>query len=342
MKLLRIVLACGIVAAGCGMLLSLRRQRSFLGEVVVITGGSRGLGLELARQFGRDGALPVLLARDEEELAKAVDELSASGIEARSWRCDLCDSGEINRVIHEIAESCGGIDLLVNNAGQMLVGPLATMTKEDFERGLAIHLWAPLHAARAALPFLRNAKKPGIVNIVSIGGRIAVPHMAPYCVSKFALAGWSAAIQAELALQGISVTTVFPGLMRTGSHVNAKFKGDAQKEFTWFSIAAGFPGISIDPGRAASRIVAAARNGSPELIIGWSAKTATVIDALIPGVTRRMIALANRFLPSGDGDGAARSGWRSCPRWGPDLLTILADRNIDRFNQRPVSEDGPR
>src|SRR5436309_7591109 len=107
------------------------------------------------------------------------------------------------------------------------------MTVEDFEETMRVHFWGPLYATLAALPHLRKQDTGRIVNISSIGGRIAVPHLAPYSASKFALAGLSDGLRTELAREGIYVTTVFPGLMRTGSHVNAQFKGKRRAEFTW-------------------------------------------------------------------------------------------------------------
>ena len=113
-----------------------------------------------------------------------------------------------------------------------------------------------------------------IVNITSIGGRVAVPHLAPYSASKFALTGLSDAVRAELAPYGIRVTTVSPGLMRTGSPVNAQVKGQHEAEYAWFAIADSLPGFSI-VGRARRRqILSACRYGDPELTITLPARSA--------------------------------------------------------------------
>src|SRR6201982_336127 len=98
-----------------------------------------------------------------------------------------------------------------------------------------------------------------IVNISSMGGKVAMPHFAPYSASKFALTGFSDAIRSELARENIHVTTVAPGLMRTGSHVNAQFKGEHDAEFGWFAAASGMPLISMNAERAARKILAACR-----------------------------------------------------------------------------------
>src|SRR5204862_4688180 len=134
--------------------------------------------------------------------------------------------------------------VLINNAGVITVGPFEDFSKADFDEAMAIHFWAALYTLKAALPHMRKAGGGRVVNISSIGGKVGVPHLAAYCASKFALTGFSQSIRAELAKDNIRVTTVAPGLMRTGSHVNAKFKGNHAAEFAWFSVSSGTPLIS--------------------------------------------------------------------------------------------------
>ncbi|MBV8097744.1 MAG: SDR family oxidoreductase, partial [Verrucomicrobia bacterium] len=223
---------------------------SFARKIVVITGGSRGLGLALARRLAREKADLAIIARDEDELAAARSELTGYGSLVTTWPCDLRNEAQLRATIQEIGKRSGKIDVLINNAGEIVVAPLAAVNGDDFARALDIHFWAPLTAIFAALPFLRGRSAAWIINIASFGGRVAVPHLAPYCVSKFALAGLSESLGAELSAENIFVTTVTPGLMRTGSHKNALFKGDHRKEFTWFSLGAANPLISMGADRA--------------------------------------------------------------------------------------------
>ena len=129
--------------------------------------------------------------------------------------------------------------------GIIEVGPLEHMQRADFERAMNLHFWAPFNLIRQAIPHFRRRGEGRIVNIASIGGKMAVPHLAPYCASKFALVGLSDALRTELARDNIHVTTVTPGLMRTGSQGNAKFKGDQLAEYTWFSLSTALPLASI-------------------------------------------------------------------------------------------------
>jgi short-subunit dehydrogenase len=124
---------------------------------------------------------------------------------------------------------------------------------------------APVRLALAALPVMREQSHGRIVTITSLGGKIAVPHLVPYCAAKFAAVGFSEGLRAELGRDPVTVTTVVPGLMRTGSHVQALFTGQADKEFTWFSLGASLPLVSMDAERAARQIVEGVRRRGAEI-----------------------------------------------------------------------------
>jgi NAD(P)-dependent dehydrogenase (short-subunit alcohol dehydrogenase family) len=219
-----------------------------------------------------------------------------------------------------VLERWPAVDVLINNAGIIQVGPLEHMTLEDFENAMATHFRGPLHLMYECVPSMRRRGFGRIVNIASIGGRVAVPHMAPYSASKFALVGLSDAIRSELAQHGIRVTTVSPGLMRTGSPLNAEFKGQHQREYTWFALSDSLPGVTISAERAARRIIEACRYGDPELTITLVAKIATRMNHLAPGVTGRLMAIANRLLPAPTSDAAGDRRHR-----GRDSQTALTD-----------------
>lgn len=315
------------------------RRYSLRGKIVLITGGSRGLGLVLARQIHRQGGRVALLARNRDELARARQQL---GEDVLTLECDLRDPMQIDQAVRATTDHFGGIDVVINNAGIIEVGPYEHMMREDYERALAVHFWAPYHITMAALPHLRRRPEARIVNITSIGGKIAVPHLAPYCASKFAAIGFSDSIRAELAREHIYVTTVAPGMMRTGSHVNAQFKGDHGAEFSWFAASAALPLFSISAERAAAAIVGACKRGQPFLGLGLPAKIAIAANGIAPNALARAMNIAARFLPRSTGSAGdeLRSGWRSrahsnVPQW----VTHFADRNIERNNE---SNGAPR
>jgi short-subunit dehydrogenase len=275
----------------------MRSDFSFAGKSVVITGGSRGLGLAIARQIAQEGGRLALLARDEKELARACAELRALGGEALAVPCDLLDRGQSLGAIETVMDHYGAIDVLINNAGIIEIGPLEHMRRTDFEKSMHLHFWAPYNLIRQTIPHMCRAGGGRIVNISSIGGRLAVPHMAPYSASKFALVGLSDAFRTELARDGIKVTTVTPGLLRTGSQLNATFKGNHGAEFTWFSLSAALPLSAVAGDRAAQMIVEACRRGQSSLIIGLPARIAIASNALFPSLTGEFMKLVNRLLP---------------------------------------------
>jgi NAD(P)-dependent dehydrogenase (short-subunit alcohol dehydrogenase family) len=328
------------VGAGVGCLaaaraLRARRAIDFAGTTVMIFGGSRGLGLALAREFSRQGAHVVLAARNEQELERAAADIERLGGAVTTISCDLEDRGQIERTIQRIAHDRGTIDVLVNNAGIIQVGPLEHMALEDFEHAMRTHFWGPLIAIRAALPHMRGGAQR-IVNISSIGGKVAVPHLLPYTASKFALTGLSEGLRSELGPDGFAVTTVCPGLMRTGSTYNATFKGQHRREFAWFHLSSAMPGFSIAAARAARQIVDACRHGDPELVLTPAARLAVIANGLSPSLTARALALANWLLPApGEGGDRARSGWQSVSRYVPSAMTRLADRATIEHNELP-------
>jgi NAD(P)-dependent dehydrogenase (short-subunit alcohol dehydrogenase family) len=333
------VLAAGVALAtlaASARALRRRRPLALRDKVAVITGGSRGLGLLMARELAAAGARLALLARDPGELDLARRELAAlGGHRVLAIPCDVGKEDEVRWAIDAAAERFGRLDILINNAGVIQVGPLDHMTLEDFEEALRVHFWGPLYATMAALPHLRRQETARIVNIASIGGRIAVPHLAPYSASKFALVGLSDGLRAELAKEKIFVTTVCPGLMRTGSHVNARFKGKRDEELAWFAVSDSLPLASMAGRRAARRIVEACRYGEPSLTLTLPARAGEIASVLAPNLTARLMELAVRLLPGpvGEEGDEARPGWQGTSRWVPSLLTRLADRAAVENNE---------
>jgi NAD(P)-dependent dehydrogenase (short-subunit alcohol dehydrogenase family) len=309
-------------------------QYTLRDKVAMISGGSRGLGLVLARHICKQGGKVALLARDPEELARAKADLTARGGKVLAVECDLLDGEQIQAAVRRVIDHFDKIDILINNAGIIEVGPLDHMTREDYDRAMRLHFWAPYELISQIVPEMRIWGGGRIVNITSVGGKVAVPHFAPYSASKFALTGFSDAVRTELARDNIQVTTVAPGLMRTGSHINAKFKGNHGAEFAWFSASAGAPLISMNADRAARKILAACRRGQPSLTLTFAARGAILGNALFPNLTGYMMKFVNRFLPeaSGETGNQSRAGGH-LPRRAPEWLTRMADQAVARNNE---------
>ena len=322
-----------LAAAGVGALLVAKsakqsvRHFEWAGKVVLITGASRGLGLVIARQLAKAGAQLAICGRDQATLEEARAELNAFAVP-----CDVRVKAEVEDMIRRVIENYGVIDVLINNAGTIGVGPQQSMTDADFEDALKIHFWGPYFTSMAVLPHMRSRKQGRIVNITSIGARVSVPHMLPYSSGKFAGYAFSRGLRYEVRRDGVLVTTVVPGLMRTGSPRNADFKGNSPDEYAWFKIADSLPFLSIGAEEAATEILAATQRGDIELTLSGPAKLAVLADNLLPELSGELATIATALLPKGNGQ-TANKGRNVETKWSENVLTAPSDAAAAANNQ---------
>jgi short-subunit dehydrogenase len=328
-----------LLGAGIGVCVATilrRRTPTFaLGDkTVFVTGGSRGLGFLMAQEFARRGARVAISARRADELQRALTQLRRITSNVLAIEGDITMRDEAENAVQRIAAELGPVDVLVNNAGTITVGPMETMTIDEYRDSINTHFWGPYFSSMAVLPGMKKRRRGRIVNISSVGGKLAVPHLLPYSVGKFALTGFSEGLHAELRKDNIYVTTVCPGLMRTGSPRNATFKGKHKAEYAWFSISDALPLISMSASRAARQIVNATRRGDAELVLSLPAKLAVILHGLFPGTVADMLSLANEMLPEPGGiDTNARTGQQSASRLSPSFLTILNEEAAAENNE---------
>ena len=333
-------IAAAAIGIGAALVAAERARRAraidFRGRVVLITGGSRGLGFVLARQLAHEGARLALVARTADDLEAAAAKLREAGADLITVTCDVGDREQASDAVKRVVQHFGRLDVVINNAGVIQVGPVQHMTYEDFQQAMAVHFWGPLHMMLAAMPHMSARGGGRIVNISSIGGRLAVPHLAPYSASKFALVGLSEALRAELAQDHILVTTVSPGLMRTGSPPRAEVKGNHEAEHTWFEISDSIPLLTIGAERAAAKIIDACRYGDPELTITPQAKLAVALHGVAPGLSMRMMTIVNWLLPRpvGPEGNQAKEGREAETRLTRSPLTALTRAAARRNNER--------
>jgi short-subunit dehydrogenase len=329
----------GWIGAGIGVLMVANAVYHELtkfqtqGKVVLITGGSRGLGLVLAREFASRGAKLALCARSADKLEIARQELEHSGVEVITRPADLTNQHEVKSVIDDVVRHYGKIDVLVNNAGIIQVGPVANMEIADYEEAMKINFWAPLYAIHASLPYFRKQGGGRIVNITSIGGKIAVPHLLPYSASKFAAVGLSEGLNAELKRNNIHVTTVVPNLMRTGSPRNISVKGDHEKEYAMFKVVGSSPLLSQDAETAAKNIVNAMERGESEAILSLSGRLASIVKGVAPGWVGTLMTLANNFLPDPTSGTATKKGYEVESPLSQGRIASYSDRAAVKNNE---------
>jgi NAD(P)-dependent dehydrogenase (short-subunit alcohol dehydrogenase family) len=295
-------IAAGVLGAAAAYALFPRRpKRSRETKVVLITGGSRGLGLALAERYGRSGAKLILAARNQDELTSARSILLErnaiqSADDVLLVPADLTDPSQASSLIEQALFRFWRIDILINVAGIIEVGPVENQPLSAFQRAMDTNFFAALHTIQAVMPHMLRNRSGNIVNITSIGGKFAMPHLLPYSASKFALVGFSEGLHSELRHKGIRVTTVCPGLMRTGSHIQAQFVGDQKKEARWFTLSATTPGLATSAAHAANRIYSAVAAGRAEITITPQAWLAARMTGLAPATTQYFASLANEYI----------------------------------------------
>ncbi len=325
--------------AGIGLLLianAIFRQVtrfSVKDKVVLITGGSRGLGLVLARELAKRGARLAICARSADKLELARQELEHLGAKVIALPVNLTDRNEVKAMIQDVVRYYKRIDVLINNAGIIQVGPLETMGMEEYEQAMNTHFWGPLYAIDATLPYFRKQGEGRIVNITSIGGKISVPHLLPYSASKFALVGLSEGMHTELKKHNIHVTTVVPNLMRTGSPRNITVKGDHEGEYAWFKTAGSLPLLSQDAETSAREIIHALEHHESETILSLSGKVATVVKAIAPGWVSLALSVADKLLPQNKGNLESKKGYQAESARSGGMIARRSDEAAMKNNE---------
>lgn len=312
------------------------RRDELAGEVALITGASRGLGLLLAHELARRSVKLVICARDEAELTRASGRLRDRGAEVTAVPCDVADEAAPQLLVQTALDRYGKLDILVSNAGIITVAGIEGLAAADFQTAVEVMTLAPVRLTLAALEVMRKQDHGRIVTITSVGGKVSVPRLLPYSVAKFGEVAFSEGLRAELGDGPITVTTVVPGLMRTGSQEHAWFSGRPASEYSWFSLAASLPLVSMDAERAARRIVTAAAAGQPELILTPLAQIAARGAAVSPRLTSSLLHLTHRLLPKPGDRRRMTQGQHLRPAMDERVfgwLTSLGRSAARRFNQ---------
>lgn len=309
--------------------------------LALVVGGSRGLGLAAARELAARGHRLALTARDADDLERAAEQLRSEGATVEVHACDVRDDAGIEAMVALVEQQSGPIEVLLHVAGVIQVGPLAAMNRDDFTEAIDIMLWGPINTALALTPRMVARGRGQIGVVTSVGGLIPAPHLLPYSTAKFGATGFVRGLRSELAGTGVTVTAIEPGLMRTGSHLNALFVGDQGREFAWFSAAASLPLLSMNADRAAGQIVDAVLAGRAVVQPTALAKVAQRVDALAPRATSLLLATVTRLLPDAPASQAhekvpghvAEQRLRPRTRTQLDRLTTLGRRAAHRLNQ---------
>lgn len=266
-------------------------------ETVLITGASQGIGKATTQLFASKGYNVVLAARHADRLQNLAQEIESQGTAALAVPTDVRDPEQVKNLVEKAIAHFGAIDILINNAGVYLLGPVEEFSLEDWHTCIDTNLWGYIHTIYAILPHFLARKKGTIVNVGSIGGKIPIPYQTIYTASKYAVTGLTEALHAELTPKGIQVCGIHPNLIKTDLMERAIFRGKNQEDFQQrhdlVENAVKSPLLET-PEKVAQAIFDAVKHKKPDVLVG-SAKLSNASYKLLPDfmqwVFRRAFAM---------------------------------------------------
>lgn len=203
----------------------------FAGKVAVVTGAGSGIGRSTALLLARLGATVHAADLDSESAARVVREIEAAGGRAVAHAVDVSDAAEVETLAEEVYADHGAVDILHNNAGIGVGGPVEDTTLEDWQRVVAVNLMGVVHGVHSFVPrMLRQGRPANIVNTASMAGLVPIADMVPYATTKHAVVGLSESLHAELSPRGIRVSAICPGIINTNIVASARVRGDLARD----------------------------------------------------------------------------------------------------------------
>jgi 3-dehydrosphinganine reductase len=258
----------------------------FKNKIIIITGGSSGVGKDLAVRLARLGAHLALIARDEKKLKTAQKEIRDICSQARTieiFPCDVSDSGAVNKTFSEIADRFGSMDILINSAGILRESYFELQSLDTFHEVININFFGTLHCIKAVLPFFKKQKNGRIVNISSVAGLMGVFGYSAYCASKHAVVGLTASLRAEFRPQNIWFHIVCP----------PEFSSPMVDEINTYRtpenkvLAQTIPVMTSES--VADAIIKGIQKNQYEIIPGIPARALTRMDKIFPAIGRAIV-----------------------------------------------------
>jgi short-subunit dehydrogenase len=256
-----------------------------MASTAIITGASQGIGKATALLFARQGYDLILAARQADRLESVAAEVQALGRSALAVPTDVRQPDQVNALVHKALDRYGAIDVLINNAGIYLLGPVEECSLSDWHQIIDTNLWGYIHMIQALLPHFLERGAGMIVNVGSIGGKIPIPYQVPYTTSKYAVTGLTESLHAELAPKGIHVCGIHPNFIKTNLMERAIFRGkgeqDAIERHNLVEKALKIP-VLENPEDVAKAIWDAVKHQHSDVLVG-SAKVSKASYQLFPG-----------------------------------------------------------
>jgi short-subunit dehydrogenase len=256
---------------------------SLEGKVVAITGASRGIGRALAHAYGKRGAKVALLARDAQALTEVSRELTATGVTACAFRCDVSSDGECRVAVAAVRARFGRIDVLVSNAGITLLSPVASLSLQTLREVIEVNLLGPLRLIQLVLPEMQERGEGQIVVVSSVAAMRALPGLGGYSATKAGLHALTDALRVELEGSGIDVIAVAPGKTTTDILKSARGAGGGRRPLVKLQ-----PSMTAD--YVAAQIARASERRTRRVTLGLGAHLIELVQRLSPAMTDRLAA----------------------------------------------------
>lgn len=257
-----------------------------MAPTVLVTGASEGIGKATALLFAHKGYNLVLAARRAEPLETVVQKVEQLDCSALGIPADVREPEQVKALVQKALDRYGSVDVLINNAGIYVSGPVEEFSLEDWHQTVDTNFWGYVHTIQALLPYFLARGSGTIVNLSSIGGKVALPYVTPYCASKFAVTGLTKSLHAELSPRGIQVCGIYPNLIKSNFSERAIFRGrnaqDAQARRDQLETILKTPFVE-KPEDVAKAIWDAVDRQKPEMVVG-SANLGATIDRVFPGL----------------------------------------------------------
>lgn len=261
-------------------------------KVAIVTGGSEGIGEAIAARFAKENYHVVIAARDAAKLTKVASQLKSQfATPVVPMPTDVREPKQVQDLVAQTIADFGQLDVLVNNAGLYSTGPTEEFTLEEWHRVIDTNLWGYIHTTHAVLPYLVSQQAGSILNICSIAGKVPMPYSTLYTTSKFAIAGMSQALSAELSNKGIQVCAIYPNIIQTDFPNKAVLQGkdlaDKKSRYQQLEKTLSMPFIEKTED-VADAVWQALEHNEREHVLG-SAKLINGMHGMLPRMTEKIM-----------------------------------------------------
>ena len=263
-------------------------MRDLRGKKALVSGAASGIGRAIALRLAQEGVDLFLVDVDEVGLAAVATEAWQAGIKVITRRCDVGRPGEVSAAVAKVLERWGGVDVLVNNAGITYYGRTHEMSAEHWDSLMRVNLASHVQFTRELLPSLLARREAHVLNVCSMFGLVAMPKLAAYSTSKYAMVGFSEALRAEYGREGLGVTALCPGFVATNLFASAPLPENSKGPKTPPRI------FCTTPEKIAHAAVKAIRRNRRLVVVELFAKLLTTLKRFTPGLIDFFLHLGRR------------------------------------------------